>query len=123
MLKFKNTYISSLFGIKSNFEFQKFCEIYPRFAFSCLTSYHKLYHLRNARNSSLRTTYIIPPSLPPPPPPALKNWRLRPRLVRLIVGSHLSVKKKKPGYEPSDCVLLVTAFGRSIVCPGSYKVS
>ena len=56
-----------------------------------------------------RTTYIIPLS-PPPPPPLVKNWRLRPRLVRLIVGSHLSIKKNT-GYEPGDCVLSVTTFG------------
>ena len=75
------------------------------------------YHLPNARNGSLRTTYIIPP--PPPLPKELAPSASFGPSHRWIASLH----NKKPGYEPVDCMLLVMAFGRSILCPGSCKVS
>ena len=115
MLKFKNTYISSLFGIKSNVEFQKILRNISTFRFQ-LPDFLS-YHLRNARNGSLRTTYIISP--PPPLPKKLAPSASFGPSHRWIASLH----NKKPGYEPGDCMLLVMAFGRSILCLGSCKVS
>lgn len=67
----------------------------------------------------LRNTLSAVSGQPNSPNPSLSpgTLRLRPRLFRLIVKSHFPVKKT--GYEPGDCVLLVMAFGLSIIGPGS----
>ena len=91
----KKTYISSLFGLKSNFEVQKFCEISTfRFWLPVFNSYHTAFETLLVQSRD--NIYNSPSRLS-------RDFGLRPRLFRLIVKSHLRVKMRDN--EPGDCVL------------------
>ena len=91
----KNTYISSLFGIKSNFEVKKFCEISMfRFWPPVFNSYHTAFETLQVKSRD--NIYNSPSRLS-------RDFGLRPRLFRLIVKSHLRVKMRDN--EPGDCVI------------------